>query len=238
MSNFSEPSLSPSASLANSASWRSSDRKRRASKACSGCRTRKVRCDVLQTGSPCSKCRLDGFECILQQRKKRRRRTAHASQKDSLEAVGEPATIDAAAAARSSSAPSLSQHAMQHQVPHYLFFRDFAPRGQLLLLPAKTEGEQSLPGESGDDSKRLAGDDVQYLRHKGAFELPAKRAMDEFVANYFQVFHPFFPVVDKLVFLESYYTTDYEGILNQRGPSLLLLQAVLFTASAVSVAGG
>lgn len=92
-----------------------------------------------------------------------------------------------------------------------------------------------MPGESGGEGAGLSSDDVQYLRHKGAFDLPAKRVMDEFVANYFQVFHPFFPVVDKFGFLESYSTTDYEGILNGRGPSLLLLQAVLFTASAVSV---
>jgi hypothetical protein len=116
-------------------------------------------------------------------------------------------------------------------VPHYHFFREFAPRGQQPLLPARKEEEQRAPGD------RLGSDDMQYLRHKGAFELPAKGAMDEFVANYFQVFHPFFPVVDKYGFLETYYATDYEGILNRRRPSLLLLQAILFTASAVSLAG-
>jgi hypothetical protein len=145
--------------------------------------------------------------------------------------------MDVAASAGSSSARSLSQHAMLHQVPHYPFFREFAPRGQQLLLSARKEeeqGEQRTPGESGGEGERLADDDLQYLRQKGAFELPAKRAMDELVANYFQVFHPFFPVVDKYAFLESYYRTDYEGILNRKGPSLLLLQAVLFTASAVS----
>lgn len=240
MSKSLDQSPSPGGPSANSAKQPCNDKNRRASKACSGCRTRKVRCDVLKTGRPCTKCRLDGFECVLEQRKKRRRRIVHSAQNASSEITADkPARLDLAASARSSSARSLSQHAMLYQVPHYPFFREFAPRGQQLLLSAqkeeeKEEGAQRTPGESGGEGERLADDDLQYLRQKGAFELPAKRAMDELVANYFQVFHPFFPVVDKYAFLESYYKTGYEGILTRKGPSLLLLQAVLFTASAVS----
>ncbi|EXJ75372.1 uncharacterized protein A1O5_02068 [Cladophialophora psammophila CBS 110553] len=39
--------------------------RRRASKACYSCRTRKVRCDVVERGVPCTNCRLDGVECVL-----------------------------------------------------------------------------------------------------------------------------------------------------------------------------
>lgn len=49
------------------------EKSRRSSLACSGCRIRKVRCDVLQTGSPCTRCRADDFDCEVQARKKRRR---------------------------------------------------------------------------------------------------------------------------------------------------------------------
>ena len=46
--------------------------KRRASKACCCCRSRKVRCDVVENGSPCTNCRLDQVECIVTESKRRR----------------------------------------------------------------------------------------------------------------------------------------------------------------------
>jgi hypothetical protein len=39
--------------------------KRRASRACLSCRTRKVRCDVTNRGVPCTNCRLDTVECAI-----------------------------------------------------------------------------------------------------------------------------------------------------------------------------
>jgi hypothetical protein len=46
--------------------------KRRASKACCCCRARKVRCDVVENGSPCTNCRLDQVECVVTESKRRR----------------------------------------------------------------------------------------------------------------------------------------------------------------------
>lgn len=46
--------------------------KRRASKACCCCRARKVRCDVVENGSPCTNCRLDQVECIVTASKRRK----------------------------------------------------------------------------------------------------------------------------------------------------------------------
>lgn len=59
--------------------WESSnDRasKRRASKACLSCRNRKVRCDVVSGGHPCTNCRLDKFECIVRESYRGRRPNA------------------------------------------------------------------------------------------------------------------------------------------------------------------
>lgn len=39
--------------------------KRRSSKACVSCHNRKVRCDVVSGGWPCTNCRLDGVDCVL-----------------------------------------------------------------------------------------------------------------------------------------------------------------------------
>ena len=47
--------------------------KRRASKACSCCRSRKVRCDVTESGIPCTNCRLDEVECLVTEGKRRRK---------------------------------------------------------------------------------------------------------------------------------------------------------------------
>lgn len=47
--------------------------KRRASKACHCCRSRKVRCDVVESGIPCTNCRLDEVDCIVTEGKRRRK---------------------------------------------------------------------------------------------------------------------------------------------------------------------
>ncbi|EPS40651.1 hypothetical protein H072_5429 [Dactylellina haptotyla CBS 200.50] len=45
--------------------------KRRASKACQCCRARKVRCNVIEHGAPCTNCRLDNVDCIITESKRR-----------------------------------------------------------------------------------------------------------------------------------------------------------------------
>ncbi|KAJ5554475.1 hypothetical protein N7513_004434 [Penicillium frequentans] len=66
--------------------------KRRASKACCCCRARKVRCDVVENGSPCTNCRLDQVECVVtesKRRKKSRVEVEHAAHSESPEASEE-----------------------------------------------------------------------------------------------------------------------------------------------------
>lgn len=46
--------------------------KRRASKACQCCRSRKVRCNVVEHGAPCTNCRLDQVECVITESKRKR----------------------------------------------------------------------------------------------------------------------------------------------------------------------
>lgn len=46
--------------------------KRRASKACQCCRARKVRCNVVEHGAPCTNCRLDQVECIVSESKRKK----------------------------------------------------------------------------------------------------------------------------------------------------------------------
>ncbi|OTB07825.1 hypothetical protein M426DRAFT_229743 [Hypoxylon sp. CI-4A] len=50
--------------------------KRRAARACISCRSRKVRCDVVE-GAPCGNCRWDNVECIVQESRRRRKNLFH-----------------------------------------------------------------------------------------------------------------------------------------------------------------
>ncbi|KAJ4248462.1 hypothetical protein NW762_012799 [Fusarium torreyae] len=50
--------------------------KRRASRACLSCRNRKVRCDVVGRGVPCTNCRLDGVDCVVTESNRGRRPTS------------------------------------------------------------------------------------------------------------------------------------------------------------------
>ncbi|KAI5370523.1 hypothetical protein Slin14017_G014020 [Septoria linicola] len=51
--------------------------KRRASKACQCCRSRKVRCNVVEHGPPCTNCRLDEVECIVSESKRKKKWTSN-----------------------------------------------------------------------------------------------------------------------------------------------------------------
>ncbi|KAI9772833.1 MAG: hypothetical protein M1840_008715 [Geoglossum simile] len=66
---------SSAAGFTNGSSSNNSNRpvKRRASKACQCCRARKVRCNVVEHGAPCTNCRLDEVECIVTESKRRKK---------------------------------------------------------------------------------------------------------------------------------------------------------------------
>ncbi|KAH7318594.1 cutinase transcription factor 1 [Stachybotrys elegans] len=61
----------------NSSSANQKVTKRRAARACVSCRSRKVRCDVVE-GAPCGNCRWDNVECVVQE-SRRRKKHLHAA---------------------------------------------------------------------------------------------------------------------------------------------------------------
>lgn len=69
-----EPTETQNKRKASSAGLAANSRpvKRRASKACCCCRARKVRCDVVENGSPCTNCRLDQVDCVVTESKRRK----------------------------------------------------------------------------------------------------------------------------------------------------------------------
>ena len=201
---------------------------RRATKACSTCHARKTRCDVLKSGVPCTKCKDSGFQCSIEPRKKRRSRLRPGDSGGAGSVIPTPRVV-------------FPEHIMRHQIPHYAFFRNFAPPGKPSLHAGDRERGLILPivphDQSADNQNRDArAEDMRFLKQKGAFDLPPKAILDDCVSAYFRFFHPFFPVVDRPSFLAKYHSSDANALSRGQGPSLLLLQAIIFTASAVSTA--
>lgn len=135
--------------------------------------------------------------------------------------------------------PPLTQHTILHQVPHYPFLINFAhiPTNaqvgfQLPELPTSPHLANTHNVTFQDSERKVQ--DLRFLKQKGALDLPERKVMDEFVSHYFQFVHPFFPIIEKMTFLESYHRAGPAVPQSFSGPSLLLLQAVLFSASSVS----
>lgn len=211
---------------------------RRASKACSGCRTRKVRCDVLTSGIPCSNCRADQFECSILPRKKRATKIKK-QREGNWPALNTTISDDSGSLVVVAPAGHVTQHIARHQIPHYPLLRDFT-EGNEGDESASADGQASLGAASTITPTRhvlpsLSQEDKQYMTLKGAFDVPPKQVLNDLVSNYFRIFHPFFPVVDKRAFLQQYDAATAQDRFDQHGISLLLLQSIIFTSCAVSV---
>ncbi|KIX02419.1 uncharacterized protein Z518_08360 [Rhinocladiella mackenziei CBS 650.93] len=107
--------------------------KRRASKACHCCRSRKVRCDVVESGIPCTNCRLDEVECIVTEGKRRRKSYAdgelfHHSPCNSIEEEKEPPQfpifddidgLNEFVPGLTSAEPVSNSHALEYELNHH-----------------------------------------------------------------------------------------------------------------------
>ena len=115
--------------------------KRRAAKACQTCRSRKVRCDVVDSGPPCNNCRLDQVQCIVSDSRRKRKPRSGSLDEQSQSPVSSTADSDAGDvnsntpiksidpsqsadfADRVSSTPSVGNSfelELHHHVPHML----------------------------------------------------------------------------------------------------------------------
>ncbi|KAI1475373.1 transcription factor CTF1 [Daldinia eschscholtzii] len=68
--------------------------KRRAARACISCRSRKVRCDVVE-GAPCGNCRWDNVECIVQESRRRRKNLFHSTSSTASHSGNAPQAAEA-----------------------------------------------------------------------------------------------------------------------------------------------
>ncbi|KAI5465060.1 fungal-specific transcription factor domain-containing protein [Mariannaea sp. PMI_226] len=221
---------------------------RRATRACLGCRARKVRCDVTRR-QPCGNCQWTGQECTLK---------IHAR-----ESIQKPTQADAVARYNK---PSESLQPDSPATPLSCTTRDdekyqysATPEGdlpitidtsasqdiplspsssctsseinvldQMRIKSISREQEiylNQLPGFIKRFGKVLDDHDWEFLRSKDALTLPNPSLQAALIEAYFHNVHPLLPVLEVDQFLRSFDARS--GQL-----SLLLFQSVLFAASA------
>jgi Fungal Zn(2)-Cys(6) binuclear cluster domain len=93
--------------------------KRRAAKACQTCRSRKVRCDVVESGPPCNNCRLDQIQCVVSDSRRKRKPRSNAGDEMSSSPISSIAETDFGELKSSSSGNSFELE-LDHHVPHML----------------------------------------------------------------------------------------------------------------------
>lgn len=77
--------------------------------------------------------------------------------------------------------------------------------------------------------------DVNFLESQGCFRVPTRAVLDEFVQQYFLHVHPFLPVLHEGEFWDLYCQHGPTGSVLQQRKSLLVFQALIFSACNVSV---
>ncbi|KAJ6145232.1 hypothetical protein N7470_009127 [Penicillium chermesinum] len=209
--------------------------KRRASKACCCCRARKVRCDVVENGSPCTNCRLDQVECVVTESKRRKKSRVEvdAPSHDSPGEVSEDNLLHAHRGISEMAPASPSQASVDaepsHHMPHLLYQTQTTRGGssdpfrrRMSSIPVShlldpTFGQQRSTGSFLPDyirglPSRLQKEDVEYLA---------------LLKSYVHYVHPYMPLMD----LEEFLQTIAQNDGTQR-ISLLLFQAVMFVGMA------
>ncbi|KAM0083645.1 hypothetical protein ACKRZS_004149 [Fusarium odoratissimum] len=200
--------------------------KKRAAWACTYCRARKVRCDVVY-GSPCRNCRWDKMECSIQETRWQTNHVFIANKVTgaevqnrpvasviNLNSVAEvPKSTDASigsftglAANKVSNEADTTKEAIKHGVPSL--------------------GDQVPPGFKPLPTK-VAAEDVTYLRSKGALSVPSVPLQSALLQAYVEYVNPYMPL-ELFPFLNAINAGDGRA----EKVSLLMYQAVMFAATA------
>ncbi|OBT39687.1 hypothetical protein VE00_09975 [Pseudogymnoascus sp. WSF 3629] len=213
---------------------------KRAPRACTACRARKVRCNIVPHGAPCANCSHFGMACIELKKKTAGRRPASKKNEagspdstigeqeetrdvDSTEKVGSNSEIQAGLIEELSSPTSI----------HSDFFTrtDFASDSGYLSPP--------LPGAFTAFPCNLSSSDLSYLHSHDTFTLPNAAMQSELLKAYADFVHSQMPILDleELLLTVKHMDdqpdeqrTDSGGFENssRKQISFLLFQAVMY----------
>lgn len=188
-------------------------KKTRASHVCQGCRKRKVKCDLIICGNPCSNCRADGIICVRLESKRSRN---HRRQKQLQQNLPVPSH----SISYESSIIQPTNAASQYRSASVLPPQALPSPSALLSVNIPSYVKPARHGFSTDDTAFLAG--------RGALTVPEVAIRDELIRSFVLYVHPYMPVVNLQDLFQS-----INGIDNSEPPcSLILLQAILFAGSA------
>ncbi|CAK7207951.1 hypothetical protein SEUCBS139899_010766 [Sporothrix eucalyptigena] len=220
--------------------------KRRASRACLSCRARKVRCDVLSCGLPCTNCRLDGIQCVLSDTNRGKKQPSVAARREHSPSLSSDGAVDNFPVSLTFerridvSGRSEASYDTWETSPHYSGLRGlssyFAGGPSPTPLSSQWHGLR-LPRYIRPLPPHISPDDIDYLAKKGATSIPDNDLRDAILRGYIQYVHPFMPAVDLASFLEPIVHDNDAGSLRAHPSdahqiSLLLFQAVMFVGVA------
>lgn len=200
--------------------------KKRASQACHQCRSRKIKCDLVDAGAPCHNCQLDHIECTTSLSKRTRKyrllkaQLLRNSASRSLllpRRQTETTTPDASptAEAKIESIQGLPPPSNHERILHPCQPVDDEP----VCL-------EQLPPYIRRPQHKFKPRELDYLSQCGALSVPNDELRDQLMLSVVLYVYPFLPVLDLQEFLD--------GVEGKDGckTSLILFQGVMFAGTA------
>ncbi|RFU30254.1 hypothetical protein B7463_g6091, partial [Scytalidium lignicola] len=225
-------------------------------KACEGCRSRKVQCDIYKTGPPCTYCRLYDTNCITAGTKYRKRKRQNTTENiDSVEPQSNT-QLETTFSDKLSDVDNLVKaHGLSflaadgNDIHHVLGPSRESMEKPAIAVTGQTKGTLTptppctssinasdplatsffpLPSYIKPLAPNLQPEDIRYLWMKGAPSLPNVALRDKLVEAYIRHVYPSLPLIDLQQFVR---------ILNREGKdeekiSLILFQAIMFAGAA------
>ncbi|KAF5580445.1 cutinase transcription factor 1 alpha [Fusarium subglutinans] len=215
----------------------------RSFRACVTCHLRKVRCDALSKGIPCTncaafnvKCQVPGIEepllSTLISRAKIGDKTTSAQRDPSIARISTPAS-STQAYQTSPQQDGVASLTKLNVLPitsagHVLYLGESAGF-DLLLRGSQSPVHFPMPQDTHALSIPAGLDplEIQILKRRGAFVLPPKALCDDLIETFFSWVHPIVPVINRTKFMSQYQDA-------RDPPSMLLLQCILLAGARIS----
>ena len=209
----------------------------RASQACQQCRLRKVKCGLVETGSPCHNCRFDNIECTTALSKRSRRYRLQngqltqnrGSQRPDLTQTQSQYTASSSSptggrpneAEHTTSTPSYPEHPSPSLQALSTTEPDIRPESVRDLGPSI-----GLPAYIRPSQRDIEPEELEFLQRRGALSIPDTPLRDQLLLSFILHVHPYLPVLDLQDFVDA-----VEG-RSRSAVSLILFQAVMFAGTA------
>ncbi|OAG39336.1 hypothetical protein AYO21_06352 [Fonsecaea monophora] len=219
---------------------------KRASKACRSCRARKVRCDFVYTGAPCTNCKLDRVDCIIPDRIGNKAGNGFTKPKplEAAEPNGEHnngrGDIDGLTGQPRNARSRLYQYACglaagtTAQEPRQPPTSDWYKSPSQSSRPSRPSLGESIvdlaavPGFIKPPLNCISATDLAYLTSQGALQIPSTQLREELLNAFIEHVYPFLPLVN----VHELASTVASGDASTGQLSLTLFQALMLAGTA------